>query len=236
MTLSASNRADNSPYSSPCLCSKNMVQYLKDIHGFEDSNITVMLDASGYPQPTYDNILAAYRTLTQQSKAGDAVFCHYSGHGGKIRDDDGDEKDGYDETLVPVDYEAKGQLRDDDIFSTLVGPMPAGVVLTCVMDCCHSGTVLDLPFVFLADGVRDVHVGCFRDRTSMSLFTHDFSLNICFGIDNSCILLLFDLLLPRIIRNMSRCRCQRTSILPNCKTSLNTSWPCRPLAAVTLSQ
>lgn len=39
--------------------------------------------------------------------AGDAVFTHYSGHGGKLRDDDGDEKDGYDETLVPVDYTSK---------------------------------------------------------------------------------------------------------------------------------
>ena len=60
--------------------------------------------------------------------------------------------DGYDETLVPLDYQSAGQIRDDDLFNTLVGPMKKGVQLTCIMDCCHSGTILDLPYVFKADG------------------------------------------------------------------------------------
>lgn len=59
------------------------------------------------------------------------MFCHYSGHGGKLRDDDSDEADGWDETLVPVDYEKAGQLRDDDVFSHLVGGMPKDVAMTC---------------------------------------------------------------------------------------------------------
>ena len=63
--------------------------------------------------------------------------------------------DGYDETLVPLDYQQAGQIRDDDLFTTLVGAMPRGVQLTCVMDCCHSGTVLDLPFQFVADGEHE---------------------------------------------------------------------------------
>lgn len=62
------------------------------------------------------------------------------------------QEDGYDETLVPVDYASAGQIRDDDLFQVLVGAMPSGVVVTCVMDCCHSGTVLDLPYQFIADG------------------------------------------------------------------------------------
>jgi hypothetical protein len=61
-------------------------------------------------------------------------------------------EDGYDETLVPLDYASAGQIRDDDLFKVLVGSMPAGVTVTCVMDCCHSGTVLDLPFQFIANG------------------------------------------------------------------------------------
>jgi len=75
-----------------------------------------------------------------------------SGHGGKLRDNDGDEADGYDETLIPVDYARAGQIRDDDLLRNLVVPMASGVFATCVMDCCHSGTVLDLPFNYKADG------------------------------------------------------------------------------------
>lgn len=33
----------------------------------------------------------------------------------------------------------------------LVKPMRAGVTCTVLMDCCHSGTVLDLPYRFSAD-------------------------------------------------------------------------------------
>ena len=69
-----------------------------------------------------------------------------------MEDDNGDEEDGYDETLIPVDYQRSGQIRDDVVFNELVAAMPAGVTMTCLMDCCHSGSVLDLPYVFKADG------------------------------------------------------------------------------------
>jgi hypothetical protein len=46
-----------------------------------------------------------------------------------------------DEALCPVDYASAGVIRDDDVFAILVSPMPKDVTLTCVMDCCHSGTM-----------------------------------------------------------------------------------------------
>jgi hypothetical protein len=76
-----------------------------------------------------------------------------AGHGGRIRDDDwGEEDDGYDETLVPVDYASSGQIRDDNVYDNLVCAMPAGSTLVSLMDCCHSGTVLDLPYKYNAEG------------------------------------------------------------------------------------
>jgi hypothetical protein len=49
-------------------------------------------------------------------------------------------------SLIPVDFEVEGHIVDDDIIKMLVKPMPAGVTMTVLMDCCHSGTVLDLPY------------------------------------------------------------------------------------------
>ena len=40
----------------------------------------------------------------------------HSGHGGKIRDNNADELDRYDETLIPVDHYTAGQIRDDDVY------------------------------------------------------------------------------------------------------------------------
>ena len=54
--------------------------------------------------------------------------------------------------MVPLDYETAGQIRDDDLYKTLVCGFKEGVFATMVMDCCHSGSVLDLPFSFVADG------------------------------------------------------------------------------------
>jgi len=78
-----------------------------------------------------------------------------AGHGGKLRDDNNDEGDGYDESLVPSDYSSAGQIRDDDLFKKLVCIMPKGVTMTCIFDCCHSGTVLDLPYTFIGDGEHE---------------------------------------------------------------------------------
>jgi len=131
---------------------KNMKEYLMNVHGFEDRNITVLMDDGYHRNPTRSNITQAYRELVVSSRSGDTVFAHYSGHGGRVEDTSGDEEDGYDETLIPVDFQSAGQITDDELFTNLVKPMAKGVLMTSLMDCCHSGTVLDLPYRFTADG------------------------------------------------------------------------------------
>jgi hypothetical protein len=74
-----------------------------------------------------------------------------TGHGGRLPDQNGDEEDGWDSTLIPVDFVDNGQIRDDDIFDKFVKPMKGGVAVTCLMDACHSGSVLDLPYTFTSE-------------------------------------------------------------------------------------
>lgn len=118
---------------------KNMKEYLMNVHGFEERNMTVLMDDGRHINPTRANIMQAYRDLVRNSVPGDTVFIHYSGHGGRVRDTSGDEDDGYDETLIPVDFQRSGQITDDELFRDLVKPMPKGVLMTSLMDCCHSG-------------------------------------------------------------------------------------------------
>jgi hypothetical protein len=39
-------------------------------------------------------------------------------------------------------------VRDDEVKSVLCGALPEGVTLYIVADCCHSGTICDLPFIY----------------------------------------------------------------------------------------
>lgn len=127
-----------------------MQNYLKT-QGFAAGNMRVLLDDGRHDMPTHANIQAAMKWLVAGAKSGDSLFFHYSGHGTSLDDDDGDEADGKDEALVPVDFQKSGMLRDDEILTILVMSLPEGVRLTCVFDCCHSGTIMDLPYVFRAD-------------------------------------------------------------------------------------
>jgi metacaspase-1 len=120
----------------------NMKNYIMDCHGFEEDDITLLLDDGENINPTAANIIAAFRQLASDAEPGDAIFVHYSGHGCSINDDEQEESDGKDEALCPVDYAEAGVLRDDDVFAMLVAPLPQGCTMTCVMDCCHSGTIV----------------------------------------------------------------------------------------------
>ena len=85
-------------------------------------------------------ILTQLRQLVTSAAPGDVVAFQYAGHGTSVPDDDGDERDGTDEALVPVDY-AGGEFVTDDDLRDILMLVKDGVSLTCFMDCCHSGTI-----------------------------------------------------------------------------------------------
>ncbi|KAG5223304.1 metacaspase [Salix suchowensis] len=102
-------------------------------------------------RPTKSNMRLALSWLVQGCQPGDSLVFHFSGHGSQKKDYDGDELDGYDETLCPTDFETQGMIVDDEINAVIVKPLPHGVKLHAIIDACHSGTVLDLPFLCRMD-------------------------------------------------------------------------------------
>lgn len=120
-----------------------------NVHGFTEKPelMTVLLDDDDHKHPTHRNITEAFKSLSEQSQPGDAVFVQFSGHGGRVLDSPVDsEAESYDEVIVPSDYATSGLIRDTLIFKTLLAPMRYGVTVTIIIDCCDTGTMLDLPY------------------------------------------------------------------------------------------
>lgn len=51
---------------------------------------------------------------------------------------------------MPVDFRQGGMISDDDLRRILVQDLPKDCRLTVILDCCHSGTALDLPYRVIA--------------------------------------------------------------------------------------
>ncbi|KAG1848000.1 caspase domain-containing protein [Suillus tomentosus] len=126
----------------------NILPCLINRWGYNPTDIVQLIDDGYRPPPTRQNILLEMHRLASYSRAGDSMFFYFSGHGGQVRDLDGDEVDGYDEFICPVDYQESGVINDDEIHEIMVKPLAAGSRLTALFDSCHSGTVLDLPYLY----------------------------------------------------------------------------------------
>ncbi|XP_012698598.1 metacaspase-1 isoform X1 [Setaria italica] len=117
--------------------------------GFPSECVIMLTDDQRDPfrLPTKDNIRMAMHWLVQGCSYGDSLVFHFSGLGAQVADDDGDEVDGYDEALCPMDAFQKGPILDDEINEVMVRPLVHGARLHAVVDACYSATVLDLPFL-----------------------------------------------------------------------------------------
>jgi len=130
-----------------CINDVNNVKNLIMSHGFYESDMVILTDDQDDMQyhPTRENIIEGMLWLVDGAQPNDSLFFHYSGHGSQSTDYDGDEVDGSDETICPVDG---GQIVDDEMNMLLVQQLPQGARLTAIFDSCHSATALDLPFVY----------------------------------------------------------------------------------------
>ena len=127
---------------------RNISQLFSKKYGFTQAVILTDDNPDDSKKPTYDNIISAMKWLVSDAKEDDSLIFHFSGHGGTVKDADGDEMDGFDESIMPCDYLTNGQIVDDEIYDILVAPLPKGCKLTAIFDSCHSGTIMDLPYTY----------------------------------------------------------------------------------------
>lgn len=114
---------------------RNLQGVLTTYYGFAAKDIVLLTDLDA----TKSAMEKAITKLLTGAKKGDVLLLHYSGHGSNSPDDNGDEADKRDEILCPTDLDWQDPFRDDWLrkkFDTV----KAGVSLTVIMDCCHSGT------------------------------------------------------------------------------------------------
>lgn len=156
----------------------NDINNIKNIlitkYGFKKDYILVLTDDTKI-KPTRKNIIKSFRWLNSSNKTAqfnkkykpieiksnkiktNLVFC-FSGHGGQVKDIDGDEIDGYDETLCPLDYKINGMISDDFIRSKFLNKIPPFVKLTAIVDACHSGTIFDIKWTIKTKPDSDCYI------------------------------------------------------------------------------
>ncbi|MEG4090488.1 caspase family protein [Microcoleus sp. Pol12B4] len=131
----------------------NVETYLKDTFNLTpDQIIKLTATASDNPNqpqeppellPTYENIVAKFKELTAKAQPQDRVYIHYSGHGGRAKTIFESLKGsmGLDEALVPCDIGQPNSryLRDLELAKLLEEMVAKELVVTLVLDSCHSG-------------------------------------------------------------------------------------------------
>lgn len=107
------------------------------------------------PRATKKNILDAFsQHLIENARKnqgtskdeGAVVVFYFSGHGSQVTDKNGDEADGYDETILAYDSRTKGvdDIIDDEIDSLFKELSRYTSNITFILDSCHSGTTTKL--------------------------------------------------------------------------------------------
>jgi len=95
-------------------------------------------------EPTYENIVAQFNAITKIAQPGEQVYIYYSGHGGRATTIYSELKgaDQNDEGIVPMDIGAGGRyLLDVELAMLLKRMTDKGLIVTLIMDSCHSGGV-----------------------------------------------------------------------------------------------
>ncbi|CAA7261279.1 unnamed protein product [Cyclocybe aegerita] len=125
--------------------------------GFREEDIILLSECGSLPahsQPTQENVEREVELFIKDSEDVD-YFLMYAGHSAQ-RDElekPGIEEDGKEEYIIPCDAVVGGSnmpiqdkiVSDKFLNRTLVAKLKKGCQLFAIFDCCHSGTMLNLP-------------------------------------------------------------------------------------------
>lgn len=124
---------------------------LTDQYHVPNENITIITDEhSGAAATWYELVIAIYRlALESWKKDLDVAVFMFSGHGTQVFADKSEgEADGLDEGIAPTDFDIRGVIKDGYLKQLFENFNPKTKVV-CLFDCCHSGSMMDLPFYYL---------------------------------------------------------------------------------------
>ncbi|KAH9058348.1 peptidase C14 [Lactarius vividus] len=137
---------------------REIALFLHESFDFEWGNMQILTDDQPGNLPSKANILAAMRWLVEGARTGDNLFFYFSGHAIQVKDTNGDEPDVFHECICALDYinggnsppsqTTPGIISGHVMHDIMVKPLPRGCRLTAVLDCGHSGKLLDLPFIY----------------------------------------------------------------------------------------
>lgn len=130
---------------------------------FKTGNIKKLVNQ----QATKTAIVNAFKLLVTQSRRGDVIYVHYSGHGQQMKDVHNDEKDGLDECWIPYDAYRKPcnkdrgekHLTDDEVnyyLNAIRNKIGSVGKMLVVIDACHSGDATRGSDDEVVRGVEDI--------------------------------------------------------------------------------
>ena len=138
-----------------CINDANKIKQFIDAYAYKTNNIVLLTDETE-DKPTKHNIIKSFKNLLLNAVSGDTLVFMYSGHGTYTTDINGDELDGFDEMIIPIDATNPQSCIIDDEFKTIIDAyLKSGVKLFILMDCCFSGTILDLKYNYIDDNNFD---------------------------------------------------------------------------------